>query len=223
MLLFEDLHWFKLLPGSYARKASNLNCWLEPEECVDDALQAAVRAVPALANANWQHLPFSLSTDWDKKLPIIPQEDGRLMEPIPSFAHTPDWALSGPDLLPKALPWPPPTSHVESWPLHRASIFSSWVPWALLLSGAEQRAQLSSSASVQMREGQLSHSEFAEMHHRSLFNHSSVARLESRGSTQLPGLCRLWSVGGTARVEAGEGVSYSWIHRRFFPCHSSLF
>lgn len=35
-----------------ARKASNLNCWLEPEECVDGALQAAVRAVPALANAN---------------------------------------------------------------------------------------------------------------------------------------------------------------------------
>lgn len=108
MLLFEELHWFKLLPDSYAREASNLNCWLEPEECVDGALQAAVRAVPALANANWQHLPFSLHTDWDKKLPIILQEDGRLMEPIPSFAYTPDRAVSGqisywrhcPDLLP---------------------------------------------------------------------------------------------------------------------------
>lgn len=188
MLLFEELYWFKLLPDSYARKASDLNLWLELEECVDGALQAAVRALPALANANWQHLPFSLCTDWDEKLPIIPQEDGRLMEPVPSFARAPARVSSGPDLAPKALPWPPPTSHAESWPLHVASIFSS-------------------SAGVLTRGGRLSHSVSQKYTTEACLTAHLLPGLRAEAPHSFPACRRLQCAGGMACVEVRDAAA----------------
>lgn len=80
------------------------------------------------------------------------------------------------------------------------------MPWALLLSGAEQRAQLSSSAGVQMRGGQLSHSEFAEMHHRSLFNHSVLPgwRAEAPHSFPASAGCGVWEAQPVLRLVRGS-------------------
>lgn len=82
------------------------------------------------------------------------------------------------------------------------------MPWALLLSGAD----LSSSAGVQMRGRWLSHSGLQECTTEAFLRTPPLPgwRAEAPHST-----CRLWCAGGTACVEAGEGVS-CLIHRRVF-------